>query len=213
MGQEMEVEENGQQQQGVEALQQQDVEALQQQDVEALQQQDVEALQQQEIKTLQQDVKALQQHIEVEIVQQEEMETQEQQPSGQKPSGDQKDPDYSPSSRGSCSRHKKTNLAPLKCPLYNPGSCKISDNIADSCKTHCKICGEAFFLVKMRSHTLQCHNIQITRYKELYGLFEIIEKVFHKCRLCGKIVLMDSDALGAHIKGKHKMKEKDYKEK
>jgi len=65
----------------------------------------------------------------------------------------------------------------------------------------------------MRSHTLSKHGIQITRYKEIHGPFEIIEKVFHKCYLCGKLVLLDSDSLGGHIKGTHKLKEKDYKEK
>jgi len=65
----------------------------------------------------------------------------------------------------------------------------------------------------MRSHTLGKHGIQITNYKDIHGPFEIIETVFHKCYLCGKLVLLDSDALGGHIKGTHKMKEKDYKEK
>ena len=60
---------------------------------------------------------------------------------------------------------------------------------------------------------MQSHGLQITRYKEVYGQLEVIEKVFHKCHLCGKIVLMDSDTLGAHIKRAHKMKERDYKKK
>ena len=58
---------------------------------------------------------------------------------------------------------------------------------------------------------MQSHGVQITEYKAMYGEFEIIEKVFHKCHLCGKIVLMDSDTLGAHIKRAHKIKERTYK--
>ena len=108
---------------------------------------------------------------------------------------------------------KKTNAPPKKSIVKHTSYCKISDNLADSCKTLCKICGDPFFLMKMRSHTIKYHGIQITKYKEMYGPFEIIEKVFHKCHLCGKIVLMDSDVLGGHIKKTHKMKEKDYKEK
>ena len=108
---------------------------------------------------------------------------------------------------------KKNNATPLEYMVDDPSSFKISDNLADSCKTHCKICGEAFFLNTMRSHTMKAHGIQITRYKEMYGPFDIIEKVFHKCHLCGKSVLMDSDTLGSHIKGTHNMKEKIYKEK
>ena len=34
--------------------------------------------------------------------------------------------------------------------------------------------------------------------------------VYHKCELCGKLVLLDGDFLGAHIKNKHKMKESVY---
>ena len=56
------------------------------------------------------------------------------------------------------------------------------------------------------------HKLQITKYKELHGPFEIIEHVYHKCHLCGKILLLDCDAMGGHIKGIHKMKEKLYKE-
>eukprot|EP00092_Neocalanus_flemingeri_P010535 GFUD01011351.1.p1 GENE.GFUD01011351.1~~GFUD01011351.1.p1 ORF type:complete len:282 (+),score=81.13 GFUD01011351.1:194-1039(+) len=91
-------------------------------------------------------------------------------------------------------------------------SCKLSDNLADACRTFCKVCGISFTLTSMRTHTLSKHELQVTRYKELYGPFEIIEQVFHKCHICGKIVLLDHDILGGHIKGVHKMKEKDYKE-
>ena len=103
--------------------------------------------------------------------------------------------------------------APLKFRVEDPGSCKISDNLANSCKTHCKVCGNAYILTYMRIHTVNAHGMQITKYKEMYGQFEIIEKVFHKCHLCGKIVLFDSDTLGAHIKRAHQMKEKTYKKK
>ena len=107
----------------------------------------------------------------------------------------------------------KKYSAPLKFRVEDPGSCKISDNLENSCKTHCKICGNTYILANMRTHTLNSHGMQITMYKEMYGQFEIIEKVFHKCHLCEKIVLLDSDTLGAHIKRAHQMKEKTYKKK
>ena len=62
----------------------------------------------------------------------------------------------------------------------------------------------------IRKHTLSKHQVQITDYKKTYGPFKIIKKVFHKCHICGKIVLLDRDALGTHIRGTHKMKEKEY---
>eukprot|EP00092_Neocalanus_flemingeri_P040386 GFUD01043985.1.p1 GENE.GFUD01043985.1~~GFUD01043985.1.p1 ORF type:complete len:347 (-),score=77.20 GFUD01043985.1:115-1155(-) len=103
-------------------------------------------------------------------------------------------------------------VVPLRVSAPEEDSCKLSDNLADGCRTFCKVCGLSFTLSGMRSHTLSKHELQITRYKELYGPFEVIENVFHKCHICGKIVLLDNDALGGHIKGTHKMKEKDYKE-
>jgi len=108
---------------------------------------------------------------------------------------------------------KLKHFEPLKVtPPSDLLECKISDNLEDSCKTLCKICAKPFNLTAMRSHTLSAHNLQITKYKEIHGQFEILQVVWHRCHICGKLVLMDSDALGGHIKGTHKMKEKDYKE-
>jgi len=92
---------------------------------------------------------------------------------------------------------------------------KISDDMVDACKTICKICHKTFRLSMMRIHTLK-HGLQITKYKEIHGNFHedksmIVEIVYHKCHLCGKLVLLDNDALGGHIKGTHKWTEKDYK--
>lgn len=92
---------------------------------------------------------------------------------------------------------------------------KISDVMADACKTICKICHKTFRLSMMRLHTLK-HGLQITKFKEIHGNFHedksmIVEIVYHKCHLCGKLILLDNDALGGHIKGVHKWTEKDYK--
>lgn len=93
---------------------------------------------------------------------------------------------------------------------------KISDDMVDACKTICQICHETFRLSMMRFHTLKQHDLQITKYKEIHGNFHedrsmIVEIVYHKCHLCGKLVLLDNDSLGGHIKGTHKWTEKDYK--
>lgn len=111
---------------------------------------------------------------------------------------------------------KKSNQmkksTPLRVLVPAEEDCKLSDDLADCVRTLCQICQASFTLTAMRSHTLSKHKLQITKYKELYGPFQIIEHVFHKCHLCGKIVLLDNDALGGHIKGVHKMKEKEYNE-
>jgi len=117
------------------------------------------------------------------------------------------------SSKQKNKRSKKSfPVVPLRVPVPNEEDCRLSDNIADSVRTLCRVCDQSFTLNYMRFHTKEKHMLQITKYKELYGPFQIIESVFHKCKLCGKIVLLDSDTLGGHIKGVHKMKEKMYKE-
>jgi len=108
---------------------------------------------------------------------------------------------------------KKFIATPLRVVIpTDVENCKFSDNLADSVRTTCKICDASVTLTGMRSHTMIKHKLQITKYKELHGPFEIIEHVYHKCHLCGKILLLDCDAMGGHIKGIHKMKEKEYKE-
>jgi len=103
-------------------------------------------------------------------------------------------------------------VTPLRLKPADPTNCITSDNMADCCKTLCKVCGKAFSLVNMRNHTLSAHKLQITKYKEEYGPFELLQEVWHACHLCGELVLLDNDHLGGHIKSVHKMKEKAYKD-
>jgi len=105
-----------------------------------------------------------------------------------------------------------TRAAPLKLTPADPANCKISDNMADCCKTRCEVCGKTFSLVNMRSHTLSAHKMRITKYKEVYGPFHLLEEVWHACYLCGQLVLLDNDHLGSHIKSAHKIAEKTYKD-
>jgi len=102
--------------------------------------------------------------------------------------------------------------APLKLTPADPANCKISDNMADCCKTRCEVCGKTFSLVNMRSHTLSAHKMRITKYKEVYGPLNLLEEVWHACYLCGQLVLLDNDHLGSHIKSAHKLAEKTYKD-
>jgi len=101
---------------------------------------------------------------------------------------------------------------PLRVSIPAEEDCKLSDDLADCVRTLCQICQVPVTLTSMRSHTQGKHKLQITKYKELYGPFQILEHVFHKCHLCGKILLLDNDAMGGHIKGVHKMKEREYNE-
>ena len=112
---------------------------------------------------------------------------------------------------------KLKHFGPLRVtPPSDLSQCKISDNLEDSCKTLCKvnrvshflmcwaqvdlnvyiqqICEKPYTLTAMRSHTLSAHNLQITKYKEIHGQFEILQVsllkllylgIFHPHRWCG----------------------------
>ena len=107
---------------------------------------------------------------------------------------------------------KKFKVTPLRVPIPTDENCKFSDDLDDSVCTICKICDAEVTLTGMRRHTKLKHKLKITKYKELHGPFKIIEHVYHKCHLCDKILILDNDAMGGHIKFTHKMKEKVYKE-
>ena len=82
------------------------------------------------------------------------------------------------------------------------GNVTFSNTLTDVCKTKCKICGRAFSLSAMRGHTKSFHKITITEYKEKFNQpnYDILVKIFHKCGICGKPVLFDSDTIAVHLK-------------
>merc|ERR1712051_935579 len=47
---------------------------------------------------------------------------------------------------------------------------KLSNNLVEVCKTHCKVCNDIVNLVNMRGHTRSKHNMQISEYKKKFGI-------------------------------------------
>ena len=99
---------------------------------------------------------------------------------------------------------------PFKVPADGASSYSVSANFADRCKTICKICGDVLFLSLMRFHTLSKHAMHISSYKKEHGALEIVKKIFHRCFICGKLVLWDNDKIGFHMKFQHKIVEREY---
>ena len=99
---------------------------------------------------------------------------------------------------------------PFKVPVYGASSYPVSDNLAERCKTICKICGDVLFLSLMRFHTLGKHAMHISSYKKEHGALEIMKKIFHRCFICGKLVLWDNDKIGFHMKFQHRILEREY---
>ena len=93
-------------------------------------------------------------------------------------------------------------------------SLNFSNDTRDACKTACKLCGKELYLMRMRGHTKDKHDMNITDYKMKFNLqgFDIIEKVFHRCALCSDIMLLDSDTIATHL-NKHDITHKAYNDK
>ena len=94
----------------------------------------------------------------------------------------------------------------------NFGDIRYSNDMRDACKTTCQICKAAVFLTTLRGHTRNTHKVPIEEYKKVYGNHRnnIIEKVFHKCGICLKTVLLDSDEMSHHLKKNHSISHKNY---
>ena len=88
-----------------------------------------------------------------------------------------------------------------------------SNDIANACKTVCKICKKTFTLNLMRHHTKSIHKMPIKEYRSVYGNFreDIVEPVYHhKCGICSKDMLLDFDDIHQHTMVVHKLSLKEY---
>ena len=91
------------------------------------------------------------------------------------------------------------------------GGKKYSDHLGDAVKVLCKLCDSCESLTAMRSHTKKSHKMTIAMYRERFGQLanHIVEKVYHKCRMCDKILLLDADLVYHHART-HGLSFKDY---
>ena len=84
---------------------------------------------------------------------------------------------------------------------------QLSNDPQLSCRVFCNICDRLYFLSGLRKHVAHKHSITYTEYKLRYGgepKRQIINTVYHPCRLCKKVVLLDTTELGKHLKA-HKL--------
>ena len=109
-------------------------------------------------------------------------------------------------------KEEKIDFITLGIQKENQADMRISNNLKDACKTNCRICQKPFFITSLRHHTRNVHKVSINEYKKSFGepKNNLIQKVYHKCGLCFKIILFDSDEISSHLKGQHKISHKDY---
>jgi len=76
----------------------------------------------------------------------------------------------------------------------------VSNDFADYTKVECRVCSLITPKTRLRAHTRAAHNMTITDYKERFGSPDLVEAVYHRCCVCSQAILLDSDAVAAHLK-------------
>ena len=90
-------------------------------------------------------------------------------------------------------------------------SLRFSNQTADTVLTICQLCHSQQYFVNMRAHTRKAHQLSISDYKAKYGALKdhIVEEIYHKCGICSKALLLDSDSMSPHVKS-HGLTHKEY---
>ncbi len=107
-------------------------------------------------------------------------------------------------------KQQKTPQDQLKefCQLKS-SSCVFSNNVENLCSYSCNICDfKSSYWQKMRVHITAKHHNKISHHSK-----HITRATFHKCVMCGKILLCDKSFIGYHLYKKHKMNMKTYTKK
>ena len=81
---------------------------------------------------------------------------------------------------------------------------RFSNDMKQAVRSKCKICGSIEKINNMRMHTKSKHGMVITEYKEKFNQhhYDLVEKILHRCGVCGEILLLDSDCIAVHLSSK-----------
>ena len=91
----------------------------------------------------------------------------------------------------------------------------ISNDLAHYTLVECAICNLHLPMTRLRSHTKSVHKVTITEYKAMFGAeLTPLAVVWHRCGICHKLVMLDSDHIAVHLKsgGHPKITHKNYNE-
>ena len=88
----------------------------------------------------------------------------------------------------------------------------FSNNPLHSCKIFCGFCDKVINLSGLGKHVNNIHKSTVKEYKSLFGdpRKQIIKLVFHKCAICQKVLLFNTDDISKHLKKSHQVAYKEY---
>ena len=81
---------------------------------------------------------------------------------------------------------------------------RFSDKIADYSTCECMICNKVFKYKSFLPHLQSAHEVSFPHYRRTYGDVKIIDKVKHRCKICGAVFVYFADNLKKHLR-KHGM--------
>ena len=89
---------------------------------------------------------------------------------------------------------------------------RFSNDMKNACRTLCLVCHSSVQLTAFRGHTRRHHKITIEDYTKQYGnpKDSILEKIYHRCGLCARAILLNSDDIAFHLRKFHKISHKEY---
>ena len=86
-----------------------------------------------------------------------------------------------------------------------------TDDINQVCKIRCQVCEKKIVMSNMNKHITEVHCLEVNEYKEFYGYQNIVQKTYHRCGVCQRVLLFDILEIGAHLKKqKHTISLKEY---
>ena len=105
------------------------------------------------------------------------------------------------------------NLEETSWPMDNnndPKCLLVSNDRANLVSVQCRICMKITRLNDLRMHTQKKHSIAITDYRKMFlGEPQLLERILHRCAICGNLLLLDTDSIKSHLRC-HNMKLKQY---
>ena len=104
---------------------------------------------------------------------------------------------------------------PLLTDQRNQKTKVFSDDPTKTCKTFCCSCDQVVTLTFLRKHVDSKHQMTTKEYRQLYGnpSKQVIQLIYHKCRLCQQNILLDTDQLSKHMKKMHQTSYTEYVDK
>jgi len=89
----------------------------------------------------------------------------------------------------------------------------LRDSYRDVCKVQCALCEKTIDLDLFSVHLSKKHDLSFSEYKVQNDIPLVTNRTFHKCGICGMVVLFTRVRISGHVTQKHGISIKEYSKK